>query len=184
VSTDRQGHRLSEATPESIVHFEAALTEFNLYRGDPLVTVDRALAAAPKFIMAHVLRAYLLGLATEPQAAAQAVGIVAGARALPMDERERSHVDALDRLLQGNWTAAALALDFHNARYPRDLLALQAGHLMDFYRASARGLRDRIARILPQWAPSTPGYGLVLGMYGVRARTPTSPAGCAPWRCR
>jgi tetratricopeptide (TPR) repeat protein len=165
VSTDRQGHRLSEATPESIVHFEAALTEFNLYRGDPLATVDRALAAAPKFIMAHVLKAYLLGLATEPQASAQAVGIVAGARALPMDERERSHVEALDRLLKGNWTAAALALDFHNARYPRDLLALQAGHLMDFYRASARDLRDRIARILPQWAPSTPGYGLVLGMY-------------------
>jgi tetratricopeptide (TPR) repeat protein len=36
---------------------------------------------------------------------------------------------------------------------------------MDFYRASARDLRDRIARALPQWAPSTPGYGLVLGMY-------------------
>jgi tetratricopeptide (TPR) repeat protein len=165
VSIDRQGNRVSGATPEALALFEVALSEFGLYRADPLATVDRALAAAPKFVMAHVLKAYLLGLATEPQAAAQAAGIVANARTLPMDERERSHVEALDRLLKGNWTAAAIAMDFHSVRYPRDLLALQAGHLMDFYRASARDLRDRIARALPQWAPSTPGHGLVLGMY-------------------
>ena len=44
-----------------------ALAEFNLYRGDPVATVDRALAAAPRFVMAHALKAYLLGLATEQQ---------------------------------------------------------------------------------------------------------------------
>ena len=27
-----------------------AVSEFNLYRGDPVATVDRALAAAPKFV--------------------------------------------------------------------------------------------------------------------------------------
>lgn len=165
MNTDRQGNRVSGATPEAIADFDAALSEFNLYRGDPIATVDRALAAAPTFVMAHVLKAYLLGLATEPQATAQAAEIVKGARELPMDERERSHVSALERLLAGNWTAAALALDLHNARYPLDLLALQAGHLMDFFRASARGLRDRIARTLPQWSGSAPGRGIVLGMY-------------------
>jgi tetratricopeptide (TPR) repeat protein len=165
VSTDRQGNRVSGGGPEAIAHFDAALHELNLYRGDPLATVERALAAAPTFVMARVLKAYLLGLATEPQAAAQAAEIVKGAYGLPMDERERSHVAALEHLLAGNFGAAALALDFHNARYPRDLLALQAGHVMDFFRASARDLRDRVARALPQWSASTPGYSVILGMY-------------------
>ena len=165
MNTDRQGNRVSGATPEAIAHFDAALHEFNLYRGDPLATVEQARAAAPNFVMAHVLKAYLLGLATEPRATAQAAEILRSARDLPMDERERSHVAALDHLLAGNWTAAGLTLDFHNVRHPRDLLALQSGHLMDFYRASTRGLRDRIARARPHWSATTPGYGIVLGMY-------------------
>jgi hypothetical protein len=163
--TDRHSNRVSGATPAAIADFDQALAEFNLYRGDPVATIDRALAAAPKFVMAHVLKAYLLGLATEPQAAAQAVEIVALARGLPCDEREGSHVVALDHLVHGNWTAAALALELHSVRYPHDLLALQVGHLTDFFRAHARGLRDRIARALPQWSAWMPGYSVVLGMY-------------------
>ena len=145
--------------------FDQALGEFNLYHRDPVATIDRALAAAPKFVMAHVLKAYLLGFATEPAATAAATAIVAEIRGLAMDDRERSHYVALTHLVSGNWTAAAIALDHHSARYPHDLLALQAGHLMDFYRAHARDLRDRIARALPRWSPSMPGYGIVLGMY-------------------
>ena len=58
-----------------------------------------------------------------------------------------------------------MAADLHNVEYPRDLLALQAGHLMDFFRASARDLRDRLARALPRWSASTPGHSILLGMY-------------------
>jgi tetratricopeptide (TPR) repeat protein len=39
------------------------------------------------------------------------------------------------------------------------------GHLVDFYRADARNLRDRIARVLPRWSAGVPGHPLVLGMY-------------------
>jgi hypothetical protein len=162
---DRQGNPVSGATRESIALFDQALGEFNLYRGDPVATLDRAVAAAPGFVMAHVLKTYLLGLATEPQATAQARQIVASARGLPMDDRERSHLAILEQLLRGNWTAAAVAMDLHNVEHPQDLLALQAGHLMDFYRAGARDLRDRLARALPRWSPSTPGHSILLGMY-------------------
>lgn len=162
---DRQGNQVSGATGDAVSLFDQALGEFNLYRGDPVATIDRALAAAPGFVMAHVLKAYLFGLATEPQATAQASQILVAARALPMDDREQSHLAILDQLLRGHWTAAAVAADFHNVAYPRDLLALQAGHLMDFYRAGARDLRDRLARALPRWSRSTPGHSLLLGMY-------------------
>ena len=50
-------------------------------------------------------------------------------------------------------------------RHPHDLVALQVGHLMDFYRGNARDLRDRIARALPHWSPDVPGYHVVLGMH-------------------
>ncbi len=163
--TDRQGNPVSSATREAAQHFDQAVGEFNLYRGDPVATADRALGAAPEFVMAHVLKAYLYGLATEPQATAEARKIVEQARSLAADAREASHLAILDHLLVGNWTTAAVAADFHNIRYPRDLLGLQAGHLMDFYRANARDLRDRMARGLPHWSATTPGYGVVLGMY-------------------
>ena len=40
--------------------------------------------------MAHILKAHILALATEPQATAQAAEIVAIARGLPADDREAS----------------------------------------------------------------------------------------------
>jgi hypothetical protein len=162
---DLQGNRLSGATPGAVDLFDRAVREFNLYRGDPLATLDQALAAAPGFVMALLLKAHILALATEPAATAQAATLAGRARGLPMDEREASHLAALDRLVRGEWVAAAVALDHHGARHPRDLVALQVGHLLDFYRANARDLRDRVARALPQWSPAVPGHSVVLGMH-------------------
>jgi len=115
--------------------------------------------------MAHILKAHLFGLATEPEANRNARDIVAQVKTMRLSEREASHVGALTLLLEGNWTAAAQALERHSVDHPHDIVALQSGHLMDFYRASARGLRDRIARALPKWSADMPGYSILLGMY-------------------
>jgi hypothetical protein len=163
--TDRQGNAVSGATPAAVQHFDEAVREFNVYRGDPLTTADRAIAEAPAFVMAHLLKAHLYGLATEPGAAAEAGKILDHVQDLPADDRERSHIAVLRLLLQRNWVAAAVAMDFHNVRYPRDLLGLQSGHTMDFFRANARDMRDRIARALLYWPATVPGHSIVLGMY-------------------
>ena len=63
--TDAQGHTLTGATTEAAAHYEQAVTAFNLYRGDPMAALDRALEAAPAFAMAHLLKAHLLAIATE-----------------------------------------------------------------------------------------------------------------------
>lgn len=162
---DRQGNTLSGANATALDHYEAAVRAFNIYRGDPVALVDAAIAAAPAMTMAHILKAVLYGLATEPEAAAEARGIVAGARSLPANDREMSLLGALDHLLANNWTAAALALDRHLMDVPHDLVALQFGHLTDFYRAGARNLRDRVARVERGWGKSRAGYSIVLGMY-------------------
>lgn len=50
-------------------------------------------------------------------------------------------------------------------RWPRDALALQVGHGIDFFVGDSRMLRDRIARAIGHWRPDMPGYHAVLGMY-------------------
>ena len=163
--TDRQSNRVTGATPEAVRHYDDGLRAFNIYRGDPIGSLDAAIASAPDFAQAHLLKGYILALATEPACTVAAAGIAAGLRPMRMDDRERSQLVILDHLVAGNWGAAASAMDFHNMRYPRDLAALQCGHLMDFFRGSARDLRDRVARALPAWSADVPGYHSVLGFY-------------------
>ncbi len=163
--TDRQGNALKGATAEAAAAYDDAVEAFNLYAGDPLALLDRAIEAAPEFAMARIAKAHVLALATEPAASAAAAAIVAETKALPLGERERLHVAALEQLCARRWTDAAATLDRLNARWPHDLLALQAGHLIDFYRAASRHLRDRIARVLPHWSEAIPGYAVLLGMY-------------------
>ena len=83
---------------------------------------------------------------------------------LARDARAAGHEAALRATLAGEWTQAARLLERHSLRFPRDLIALQAGHLLDFLRADARALRDRIARALPHW-DGVPGQSFLLGMH-------------------
>jgi tetratricopeptide (TPR) repeat protein len=162
--TDRQGNALSGATAGAAALYDQAVEAFNIYTGDPVALTDQAIEAAPDFAMAHIFKGYLFALATEPEAAAEAGKIAGRAEKLRMNDREKSLLAALKPLIAGNWTAAALALDYHNMSWPHDLVALQVGHLVDFYRANARDLRDRIARALPKWSKDRPGYSILLGM--------------------
>ncbi len=162
---DRQSNALSNATARAASLFDDAVRGFNIYCGDPLARLDEAIADSPAFAQAHLFKSFILALATEPAATAQARKIVHGLRTMGMNEREASQFAVLEQLLAGNWGAAANAMDFHNMRHPRDLVGLQVGHLMDFYRGSARDLRDRVARVMPHWSTEIPGYHAVVGMY-------------------
>jgi len=162
---DARDDRVTGATAAALEDFEEAVTAFNRYRGDPVAALSRAVGAAPAFVMARLLMTHLFALATEPGLTAQARQILDGARDLPMTDRERSHLAALDHLVAGNWTRAARALERHSMDWPRDVVALQAGHLIDFFRADAVILRDRIARALPAWPADLPGRSFLLGMH-------------------
>jgi tetratricopeptide (TPR) repeat protein len=163
--TDRQSNALSNATTTAACLFDAAVHSFNIYCGDPLARLDEAIADSPAFAQAHLLKGYILALATEPAATVHAREIARAVRTMALNDREASQFVVLEQLVAGNWGAAANAMDFHNMRYPRDLVGLQVGHLMDFYRGSARDLRDRIARVMPHWSTQVPGHHAVIGMY-------------------
>lgn len=162
---DNLGHALSGADATSLASYETALHQLRCYIGDPVASVDQALRARPEFVMAHVLKAYLHLLGTEPEALAVARDAFHAASVLPADAHERRHVEAVRLLVSGNWHEAGRALEDISIEHPRDLLALQAGHQVDFFTGAARMLRDRIARALPAWSEGMPGYHAVLGMH-------------------
>jgi tetratricopeptide (TPR) repeat protein len=162
---DYLDHALSGATAQSVDRFETACHQLRCYVGDPAASAQAALQASPDMTMGHVLMAYLNLLGTESLALPAAREALAAARALPANERELAHCQAIEHLLDGRWHAAALALEDLSIRYPRDALALQAGHSIDFFVGDSRMLRDRIARAIGRWQPEMPGYHAVLGMY-------------------
>ncbi len=164
-ANDYTGHATSGATAKSIEHLETALHELRCYIRDPVATVNAALAEAPDMAMGHVLHAYLHLLGTEPAAIPVARQSYELAKKLPATERERRHVEAARLLTEGCWRDAGRALEDLSIDYPRDALALQVGHVVDFFVGDSRMLRDRIARALPSWSKSMPGYHAVLGMH-------------------
>jgi hypothetical protein len=162
---DSLGHPLSGAGEHSLARYETALRQLRCYIGDPVASVDQALAASPGFVMAHVLKAYLHLLGTEPAALPVAREAYDTAVALEADRRERGHLEAVRLLIEGRWHAAGRALEDVSIEHPRDTLALQAGHQVDFFTGDSRMLRDRLARALPAWVESMPGAHAVLGMH-------------------
>jgi tetratricopeptide (TPR) repeat protein len=165
MAKDDVGHPLSGASAGSIEPYQQALCELRCYVGDPVASVDRALAASPGFVMAHLLRAYLHLLGTEPAGIPVARASLAAADALPADARERGHREAVRALVAGRWHAAGRLLEDVAIEHPRDGLALQVGHQVDFFTGRSRMLRDRIARALPHWDARTPGFHALLGMH-------------------
>lgn len=162
---DQLGNTITAASVDLIKVYEQALHEFQCYRLDPVATVRAALDRDPTFAMGQVLHGYLHLLGTEPSGFPVAAASLGAAQAAPANPRERAHIRALGHLVRHQWRAAGGVLEDIAIEYPRDPLALQVGHLVDFYTGDSRMLRDRIARALPDWSPNLPGYHAVLGMH-------------------
>ena len=162
---DALGHPVSGATAAAIDHYEQAAHELRCLIGDPLASIDRALAEAPGMSIAHTLRAWLHLLGTEAPALATAIEAAAAAARHAGTERERLHAQAAALVAAGRWRDGARVLEDLSAQHPRDLLALQAGHQVDFFTGDSRMLRDRIARVRLHWNDAMPGHHAVLGMH-------------------
>lgn len=158
---------VSAASPQALAGYETALTQFHSYVGDPVATLESTLAESPDFVMGHLFKALALFTAGEKQfvpaiETSLAEAVRHGVRA---NDRERGLMAAIRRFLDGDWDAGCRQLDHVLIAHPRDAMALQAAHLVDFYRGDALNLRNRVARVLPHWDESVPGYSYLLGMH-------------------
>ena len=163
-TTDTTGLALSGTSETALQHYLRGVGELQRFVGDPVGSADAAIAEAPGFVMAHVLKGYLFGLSTEREAMAVARSCHQAALPLAASAREQGHVAALGHLAAGRWHEAARILEDIAIEFPLDALALQAGHQIDFFTGNARMLRDRISRALPVWNKALPGYHAILGM--------------------
>ena len=163
---DHRGAPLTGANTKALELYESAICQFNCYVGDPVATVDTAIAESPDFAMAIALKAYLLLSGMERGPVPQAAELLAKLHKLKLNDRERRHAAAVACLVDGAFNRASERLDDILIEDPHDIVALQMGHLLDFYRGDSRNLRDRVARVLAEWDQHTPGYHALLGMHG------------------
>jgi tetratricopeptide (TPR) repeat protein len=164
---DHRGLSVSTTSATALAHFERALEQFHAYRGDPIATLDAAVADDEAFVLAHLFKAFLLATTGEGRHLPAARAAVARAREFGhrANARERALILAGQQLVDGHWHAASRSFDGVLREWPRDALTLQTAHLMDFFRGDALNLRNRVSRVLPAWSASLPGYSYVLGMH-------------------
>jgi tetratricopeptide (TPR) repeat protein len=157
----------STTNRHSLDRFEAALSQLQRYRGDPFRTIDETLAHDPEFVTGHIFRAMAAAMMWERSVLPDINKALARLRELAdrANDRERGLIAAISAWAHGDWETMRSRLDRHLADYPCDALALQVGHVADFYHGDRDNLRGRIARALPFWGRDHPGYSFVLGMY-------------------
>lgn len=164
---DKRGNPVSYRSREAIDCLDRVFEMMHAYQADPLAEVDALIAEHPDFAMAHAFRAGALATATdrafEPELAKSLKAAEGLARTA--NERERLHIAACRAWLDGEWERGTEIWGRASIEYPRDLLALQYAHLGDFSLGHSHLLRDRVARVLPHWDSSVPGYGFIEGMY-------------------
>ncbi len=164
---DVRGVPLSHGNADACERYEIALRQFQSYCGDPVATLDEALGKTPDFIAGHLFRALALFTMSEKSMLPEIHKSLAAAQVYrdQANERERGLMNAGAQFAAGDWNAGCVEIDRVLAKYPRDAMALQVGHLMDFFRGDAQNMRNRVSRVLPEWDESVPGFSYVLGMH-------------------
>ena len=163
---DARGVPVSSCEPQSLDDYETALLQFHSYFGDPTETLAATLEADPEFVLGHVFFASALMMMTEKQYLPVIRQHIEQAEALAgnANARERLLTLAARQWMEGRWDQASLTWDQVLVEQPLDAMALQLGHLTDFYRGDCFNLRDRLCRVMTSWDKGVTGYSYILGM--------------------
>jgi tetratricopeptide (TPR) repeat protein len=164
-TVDARGYTVSGASAAALTHFETACAAFQSWRNGADLAVAHALREAPGFTMAHILQAYLFLCSRDPVRVRAAAPAHARAAALPANARERMHIAAIDAALADDYDRVRMLLGELLRQYPRDALALQVAHVLDYMSGDVENLTQRVAGVLPAWSRELPGYHAVLAMH-------------------
>ena len=142
-SLDARGLAVTAADAEALALYDAAVASLVGQRGDAAARMAAALERDPLLASAYCLRAAMLVLAGNAAARAPLAATLRVLDGLAAaNERERRHAAAARVWLEGD---PALALERYAAiviDYPRDNVALQVAHSLDFRLGHREMLRD------------------------------------------
>ena len=164
--TDAQGHVMSGATREAADLYDKAVRAFTLSYGDVVGQFEAVRRAAPGCAMGHIGKAWVLAGANDAVLVKGAAPLLDAAKALPLNDRERSHIAAAERAMVGDRAGVLAILDPYLMLHPRDLLAHFGAMLASAFSGRFHTVRDRSARALPCWSKDDPSYGIMLSFYG------------------
>lgn len=145
--------------------YTSALRAFQCCQGDPVNLITPTLEQHPEFAMGRLLHGWLHALSTEPSAREVILQDTFTLSSMNLNRLEHMHLQALQAFQDGHWQEAGRRLSALSQEWPRDALALQAGHYIDFLCGDSQQLRDRIASALPAWSDADPGAHALWGMW-------------------
>lgn len=162
---DKRGLAYTASSQEAVDAFDASVDEFLASGRDAARLLKRIGEVDPDMIMGQVLRGYFYRLPALPHLAAQSGEALAAAEALAegATDRERKHVAALAAWCRGDIRGMNAIWETILVDHPHDILALRIAHTMHFFLGDLAQMRDSMARVMPRWDESVPGYGYVLG---------------------
>jgi len=166
MATDIRGNPLT-CTATAARRLDGAIAKFHAFQADPIAEVDALLAEEPDCVMGHAFRAGILATTTDKAFDGELQSSLAAAERLAprANAREQAYVVAARQWADGDLGAATESWGRIAIAYPTDLLAVQFAHAGDFFLGQSQMLRDRVARVLPQWHRDMPGHGFLLGMH-------------------
>ena len=156
---DVRGVAVTSSNADAVSAYDDAVNESVLYIGDPVARCAGALELDPNLILGHTLNAMYNLLGNTRQGLPDALNALEKAENLTdiANPRELGHIAAVRAWYDGDFVGSSAHWDGVLVDNPRDLFALQMGHLLDFYTGSAANMRDRVARVLPAWDDSAAG---------------------------
>ena len=164
---DSRGLAIAAADIESLDRYEQAVLSLHSNKGDANEKIERLLLHDPRFVAGYCLRAAAQILGADVPDETDLFDTVRKVEQFGpgASDRERRHAAAARAWLEGNTLLAAERYGEIVIDYPRDSIALQVVHALDFRLGQREMLRDRVAQVLPHWDASVPGFGYLLGMY-------------------
>ena len=110
---DDRGNPCGSRSAAARAACEQALWRMMSFYDTPLADLDAAMADDPAWALPHTMKAGFLLSLTEPGLLFEAAAHLSHARALAAadpatPERERVHIDALQRVLEGRWGSACV----------------------------------------------------------------------------
>jgi hypothetical protein len=161
---DARGCLVSGASAVALDLYEQAVAAAGAWRLGAESLAAAATDESPHFVMAHVLQAYSLACSRDPRRVRSAQRVLEPVSAMPMRGVERLHLAAIGAIVADRYLLAKRHLERILTLQPRDLLALQALHTLDYLTGDVGRMADHVRRVLPAWHRRDPGFHALLAM--------------------